>query len=291
VTDPSGDRAATVAETRAGLPDPGDLAPGDAWAADFDWHRVALHRVRSADDPRFARAYELLWREFGAQHEVEQRSVLEARLAWRPAAPVDGCALRYELLVVERAGEIVAVRDHTAILPLASDGPVVVHLSHALVLPAERKSGLGAWLRALPVATARACARESGAGARDVVLVAEMEPHDPAIEARTARLRIYGRAGFRAIDPARVDYHQPDFRTPAEIDATGVAPLPLTLVVRRVGREHEPAIAARELRAIVRALYTMYGAHQRASDMAPLWKRFERLPEEGEEVRLLAPLP
>jgi GNAT superfamily N-acetyltransferase len=271
-------------------PDAADLAPGDAWAATLDWTALAVHRVRSPDDPRFTVAYDLLWREFGAQHEMEQRGVIESRLEWRPSQPIAGCALRYEMLVVERAGEIVALRDHTAILALDdATAPVVVHLSHALVLPAARRSGLGAWLRGLPLAGARDCAIAAGAPGRRIVLVAEMEPPEPPSEERLARLRIYGRAGFRCVDPARIDYHQPDFRPAAAIDASGLLPLPLSLIVRRVGREDEASLPASEVRAIVRALYAMYGAHQRDTDMAPLWARHAALPDGDQRIALLVP--
>lgn len=273
-------------------PDAADLAPGDAWAAKLDWSDLEVHRVDSPADPRLDAAYELLWREFGARDEMEQRKVIASRLAWRPSHPVGGCALQYEMLVVERAGAIVALRDHSAILSLEDPGaPVVVHLSHALVLPAARRGGLGAWLRSMPVACARSCAAAAGAAGRPVVLVAEMEPADPTSEERMARLRIYGRAGFRCVAPERVAYHQPDFRPAAAIDASGVAPLPLTLVVRRVGRETEHAMPASEVRAVVRALYAMYGAHQRTSDMAPLWERFAALPDGDEPVALVEPVP
>lgn len=273
-------------------PDAADLAPGDAWAATLDWNDLVVHRVAAPDDVRFSAAYELLWGEFGAQNEMEQRAVIESRLAWRPSRPVGGCALQYELLVVERAGEVVALRDHTAILPLDDPtAPVVVHLSHALVLPPARRGGLGAWLRSLPLACARACATGAGAPGRGIVLVAEMEPADPVIVERMARLRIYGRAGFRCIDPERIAYHQPDFRPPAAIDASGVEPVPLSLVVRRVGRESEPGMPASEVRAVVHALYAMYGAHQRDADMAPLWARHAALPDGDEQVDLLAPVP
>lgn len=270
-------------------PDAADLAPGDAWAAGRDWQDIVVHRVRTVDDPMFARAYAALWGQFGGLDEMEQRAVIVSRLAWDPRAPVRGCALLYEMVVLERAGDIVAVRDHTAILPLdARDGHVVVHLSHALVTPAERGSGLGAWLRALPLEAARACAAGAGVSPLQVTLVAEMDPPDPAIAERMARLRIYGRAGFGCVDPARVDYRQPDFRPPAEIDASGVHPLPLALMVRRVGAEAQPTISGETLRAVVRALYTMYGVHQRDGDMAPLWARIEALPSGDEQVRLLA---
>ncbi|MFN8603209.1 MAG: hypothetical protein U0842_22285 [Candidatus Binatia bacterium] len=271
--------------------DAADLAPGDAWAATLDWSDLVVHRVASIDDVRFAAAYELLWGEFGAQNEMEQRAVIASRLAWHPTRPVGGCALLYELLVIERDGEIVALRDHTAILPLDDpSAPVVVHLSHALVMPPARRGGLGAWLRGLPLACARECAAEAGAAGRRVVLVAEMEPADPVIAERMARLRIYGRAGFRCVDPDHIGYHQPDFRPPADIDASGVEPVPLTLVVRRVGREDEHVMPASEVRAVVRALYAMYGAHQRPNDMAPLWARHAALPHGDEQVALLAPL-
>jgi hypothetical protein len=67
--------------------------------------------------------------------------------------------------------------------------------------------------------------------------------------------------------------------------------LPLSLIVRRVGREDEATLPASELRAIVRALYAMYGAHQRDGDMAPLWARHAALPDGDEQIALLAPVP
>jgi hypothetical protein len=141
------------------------------------------------------------------------------------------------------------------------------------------------------VSAAEASCSGVAAAARRIVLVAEMEPADPAIEERMARLRIYGRAGFRCVAPERVAYHQPDFRTAAAIDASAVTPLPLSLIVRRVGREDEDTLPASEVRAIVRALYVMYGAHQRPADMAPLWTRHAALPEGDEQIALLAPAP
>ena len=61
-------------------------------------------------------------------------------------------------------------------------------------------------------------------------------------------------------------YHQPDFRAPHEIDATGgPRPLPFQLIVRRVGREHEQTISGAEVRQLVEALYAIYGAQFRAA--------------------------
>jgi hypothetical protein len=47
-----------------------------------------------------------------------------------------------------------------------------------------------------------------------------------------------------------------------------VQPVPLALVIRRVGREHERTILGGEARSIARALYTMFGVHVRADHMA-----------------------
>ena len=232
---------------------PQDLAPGDLRSASLDLARFSIAHIRSVDDPLFETAYALLWAEFGARHEMERRETLERRLALAPQ-------MRYELLLVQHAGRPAAVRDHTAIR--AAHG-VVVHLSHNLVLPAWRRTGLAGWMRALPLLAAR----ELDPGAA-VTLAAEMESPHGADPARSIRLQAYEKAGFRKVDPAALRYHQPDFRAPGEIDAAGgPRPLPLQLVLRRVGREAETSIPGRDLRSIVRALYEMYGRQFRAADL------------------------
>jgi GNAT superfamily N-acetyltransferase len=250
-----------------------DLAPGDRGVAERDWSDVSVHRVAGPGDPDFALAYEHLWREFGARGEMETRRVIEERIAWDPARPVGRFALAYELLVLRRRGQLAALRDHTAVVRLDAKrrplhGPVVVHLSHALVLPAERGSGLAAWLRALPLQTARRAAVAAGcpAGA-PIVLVAEMEPRDPYRPARMTRLRSYERAGFSMLDPAATPYAQPDFRVLAGATAE---PIPLGLVVRRVGREHEREMPAGEVAALVASIYAVYGVHVPAAALDPL---------------------
>jgi hypothetical protein len=241
-----------------------------------DWSELQVHRVPDARDPDFALAYEKLWREFGPRGEMERRRVIEERLAWDPARPVGDAALAYELLVLRRGGEVVALRDHTAVVrldargrPLA--GPVVVHLSHAFVALPERGSGLAAWLRALPLQAARRCARQAGADpAAPIVLVAEMEPPAPGEPERMGRLRSYERAGFRKVDPAAAAYAQPDFRPPELLaDATPEA-IPLELVLRRVGREHEERMPAAEVEAVVAAIYAVYAVHVPAAALGPL---------------------
>ncbi|MGH7804321.1 MAG: hypothetical protein ACREQJ_08225, partial [Candidatus Binatia bacterium] len=88
---------------------------------------------------------------------------------------------------------------------------------------------------------------------------------------------------------ARVVYAQPDFRAPAEIDATGARPVPLTLVVRRVGRETEEQITGAEVRSLVEALCAMFEIHTRPADMAPVRHLAAGLPKDDETVSLVVP--
>jgi hypothetical protein len=275
---------------------PEDLAPGDVRALEVDWGGLRVERVRSPEHPLFPRLYGRLWHEFGPRGEMEKEAVIAQRLGWDPRRPVEHHALLYEMLAVLAGDDVVGLRDHTAIVPMPPHrgehpGQVIVHLSHIIVEAPLRGGGLSAWLRAFPLQAARECAAAAGEPASDrVTLVAEMEHPDGHTPGVMARLRSYDRAGFLKIDPDAVRYVQPDFRPPAEIDGSSVQPVPLALVVRRVGREHEPTLAGAEVRAIVRALYTMFAVHMRADHMAPLWGLFDRFPGPGETVRLRRPL-
>jgi hypothetical protein len=269
-----------------------DFAPGDRREPPEAWHDLRLHVVESGDDPWFAAGFELLAAEFAARGELETREVLERRLTWNPQRPIRGCALLYRMMLLLRGDECVAVRDHTAILPIATpDVPeVVVHLSHSLVMPAWRRRGISAILRALPVATARMCASAAGRTDAHITLVAEMEPWDPAKPDSVARMRACEKAGLVKIDP-RIAYQQPDFRPAAEIDASGGPRLlPLELVVWRVGREPERMIEATEVHELVRCLYEMYAVEFRVQDMEPCFEVLRRLTTSGvESYALLQP--
>lgn len=256
---------------------PADLAPGDERALAVDWSALRLERVDSTDHPWFERAYDRLWHEFGARNEMESRATIAARLAAKVRRHRDH-ALSYELLVVRAGDTLVAVRDHTAAVPLVTDDRVVVHLSHAIVEPAHRRGGLAGWLRALPLHTARACADAVGRPRPAISLVAEMDPPDDVTPDVMTRLRSYARANFKMVDPA-IAYVQPDFRPAATIDATGLQPVSLVLILRRVADELATIIAGSELRALIAALYTVYDAQQRPADMAPLWSRLAALPD------------
>lgn len=253
------------------------LAPGDGKSAALDPALFDWTRICAREDGDFERAYAALWGEFGEAGEMESREVIAGRFAM-------GAAMRYELVMVSRDGALAAVRDHTAIW---AEGEVVVHLSHVLVAPEWRRSGLAGWLRAVPIVAARAVAAAHGAADEAVTLVGEMEHDDGSDTKRAVRLAAYERAGYRKLD---VRYFQPDFRAPAEMDATGGArPLPFQLIVRRVGREGECAMPGRDVRRIVSALYAMYGAQFRPQDMAHPALSMAALPGDGEMVALLPP--
>jgi hypothetical protein len=209
------------------------------------------------------------------KNEMESPAILEGRFRLAPG-------MQYEMVLVLKEGEIAAVRDHTLI---PSAGEVVVHLSHNLIEPKYRRTGLAGWMRAFPVATAR----ETSPGAL-VMLVAEMEYDDPNEPERGIRLKAYEKAGFLKIDPAAVRYYQPDFRAAEVIDAEGGArPLPFQLLVRRVGRESERAMTGGEARRIVESLYRMYGAQFRPQDMAHPSLSLDGYPGENAEVLLIPP--
>jgi GNAT superfamily N-acetyltransferase len=275
-----------------------DLAPGDRRANRLDVTPLELRAIRSIDDPAFPPAYDFLARVFGSAGALESIDVLARRFAWPAGPQEDGWALRYEMLAVsDRAGNLAAVRDHTAaVAPVApgSDTPAaVVHLSHALVAPDWRRSGIGGWLRALPLQVARDLLRATGraANAAPITLVAEMEEPPPAALARPASLLAYEKAGFRKLDPARVSYFQPDFRAPAAIDhAGGPCHLPFSLVIRQISREHEGELTGAQARSLARALYRVYRDGCRRADLSPLLAAVdETYPGPLERVRLVPP--
>jgi hypothetical protein len=272
-----------------------DLAPGDRSVAERDWSQLRVHRIREVGDPDFAAAYDRLFQEFGSRGEMEALAVIRERLAWDPARPVGRAALAYELLVLRLGDERVAMRDHTAVVRLdpagrPAPGPLVVHLSHALVEPAHRGGGLAAWLRALPLQTARRCAAAAGSPpATPIVLVAEMEPPNPARPGRMPRLKSYEHAGFRKVDPAAAPYAQPDFRSREAPPGAMPPPIPLSLILRRVGRESEPSMPAAELAAVVESIYAVYGVHMPAEALDPLRAAAREWTARQPSFRLLPP--
>ena len=272
---------------------PEDLAPGDKKALELDSRDFQVTRICSSGHPLFDEAFGRVWEVFGSHHTVEPREVIERRLAWHPATAIGNYWLRYEMVLVQRQNQFVAVRDHSAVVAIRRrDTPyTVVHLSHIYVDQIWRRTGLAGWLRAWPLQTARASLASVGLPLNSpITLLAEMEHSEPQLPDRMIRLEAYGKAGFKKIDPARVKYVQPDFRPPTEIDASGGSrPLPFALIVRRVGREKEEMIHGAEIREIDQCLYTMYGTGFREQEMAPVWKTLAEYPANEEEIALVEP--
>ena len=256
------------------------LAPGDAKSAALDPAEFSWTKIRTVTDPSFPTAYDALWQEFGAANEMERVQTLEARFQL-------GHAMRYEMVLVQHEEEFAAVRDHTAVW---IEGEVVVHLSHVLVGEKWRRSGLAGWLRAVPILTAHEVASAHGRPEAPITLVGEMEYDDGSDPKRAIRLLAYERAGYVKVAPGIVRYHQPDFRSAEEIDASGGAvPLPFQLIVRQIGREGERTVETTRVSKWIRALYAMYGAQFRPDDMAHPALRLDHLAAAGCSLPLLPP--
>jgi hypothetical protein len=269
---------------------PEHLAPGDARSLEGDWADMELHGITSIEDPFFSLAFGALCAEFGDAGEMEQESVIARRMQWLPGQMINGASMQYALQLVTRRGEFVAVRDHTVII-LESEPGAVVHLSHNLVAPEWRRSGIAGWMRALPVATAMDSIRSLQlSDSSPVTLIGEMEHFDPARSATLVRLTAYEKAGFKMVDPSLVSYFQPDFRDPAEIDlSSGPQPLPLTLMLRRIGHEAEDFVEGAEILHGVKALYKMYAAEFRSADMYQVYESMKTYPSPADRIPLKPP--
>ena len=269
---------------------PAHLAPGDGKSLEPDWSDFELHQIRDKSDPFFEMAFGALWNEFGDKGEMEQVEVIADRLRWNLLQSRQGAFLRYALVLVTHRGEFVAVRDHTVIV--LEDRPgAVVHMSHNLVAEKWRRSGIAGWMRAIPVSTALEClaALKRPAGS-PITLVGEMEHLDQSKPDTKVRLTAYEKAGFKMVDPKRVSYLQPDFRHPRDIDeSSGPIPVPLCLMLRRVGHEVEVSVSGVEVLQVVHALYRMYGVGFRESDMKVVEDSLSTYPAPLEAIDLLPP--
>lgn len=265
---------------------PRDLAPGDQRSKKFDWTGFRFIEVLTPDDPDFPRLYEALAAVFAPLGEMESAAVLRHRLSWQGKKQENGRHLSYRMLALEKNGIFTAVRDHTIILTPEPKPSACVHLSHVFVAPGWRRTGLAGWMRAFPIRDARQVCHNAGFPKKTpITLVAEMEPLTSTEQ--LPRLQAYSRAGFRRIAPDLVSYHQPDFRSPAEIDASGGPfPLPFWLMIRRVGAKNGNKISGLELKRLVSALYAMYATGFRPQDMAPLWRELENYPPDDAFIAL-----
>ncbi|NDC80509.1 MAG: hypothetical protein EB090_04465 [Verrucomicrobia bacterium] len=271
-----------------------DLAPGDRRSAEADLGGITFHLIESAQDPLFQVGFMKLTDLFGPRGEMETRPVIEHRFSWNIRQPQPGKPLFHYamILALDPGNQVAAVRDYTAIVHAPPErAACTVHLSHLWIDPAYRRSGLAGWMRAFPVETARTLlARARHALHAPITLAGEMEFPDGLDEARNIRLLAYEKAGYLKVDPKLIPYLQPDFREPADIDASdGPRPIPMTPIIRRVGRESENSAPASEIRTLIRDLYAMYSDTFRPSDMAPLWDRWRSYPDGNTPVPLIPP--
>lgn len=230
--------------------------------------------ISSPDHPKFDLAFRLLDDYFGEAGEMETRDVIAKRLNLKPESPINGYHMLYQIMMLYSGNECVGLRDHTAILGENSN-EVVVHLSHVLVLTKWRRKGLSAILRTLPVNTAHECSRRVGKPNLPVTLFCEMEPLDLSIPANKIRRISYKKAGYKALG-STLNYAQPDFRKPSIIDADpeGQKPIPLDVLLLRLGRHESNSISAEEVITYIKQVYAVYSHSFRKEEMQPCMNWF-----------------
>lgn len=213
--------------------------------------------LRLADATTFDQGYEPLFERFGPPGEIERRDLLRRWFDGPVPGPDPEIDVRYHMVLAwDPTGALAGVRDCFVTVDRKARR-VVVLLSHVLVLPPARRSGLAALLRAVPIELARRAAAEHGVDDPAITLFGEMETVVPAERDTVIRYVAYGRAGFRAVDPRALAYAQPDF---GEFDDLG-APVPLVPVVRLVGHEGRDQLTGDEALAMMRHLRAIHARH------------------------------
>lgn len=245
------------------LLDPSDVFEGESEAkVHAALERFRLQCVGSAQDPAFDEVYGVLAAEFAHRGEMESREVVTSRLRGAFEIETPPLHVRYFLITAREAdGTLCGVRDLCVSVDRQSLR-CVVYLAHTLVLPAWRRTGLAALLRAVPATLARREVASLGGDPKsaDILLAAEMEPVDPRARDTVIRLLAYGRSGFAVIPPAILPYCQPDFRD-LEPGGAEPRPIPLIAVIRWIGQEHRRTVPVAVAEAYVRHLYAVYGIH------------------------------
>ncbi|HND29574.1 MAG TPA: hypothetical protein PKY30_08160 [Myxococcota bacterium] len=198
--------------------------------------------------PEFDQAYAALWEEFGEKGELENRAVLLDDL--KGPRPRNGGVVRYHLMTFHEGERLVGIRDVFSVC-FPDRKFCYVLLSHSLVLPAWRRSGVATLIRAAPAAAARRALQEEGAALDcDRLLMAEMDPIDPHSDPTVIRVLAYGKAGFRMIAPDWLPYVQPDF-SDWKVQNRAPRPIPMVPVLRWVGHEEAEALPAQMIRGLL----------------------------------------
>lgn len=240
------------------LLDPADLAPLDRPKAEAALGRLRFEDVRDPDSASFDAAYRLLDAFFGPRGEMEERSAIARFVRERRIPFSPGLEGHYHLVAAWDGDALVGVRDCYVDLDLDA-GVCVVALSHSLVVPEHRRTGLAAILRALPVTLARRVVAERAGRPLPTLIAAEMEPVDPENVDTIVRMVAYGRSGFAVLDPARFRYSQPEFRDLPDAAHTGI---PLLGVIRPVGIDLDPAAPALPVELAAAYPRLFHGCHR-----------------------------
>lgn len=196
----------------------------------------------------FDQAYDALWEEFGERGELENRAVLLDDL--KGPRGRNGGVVRYHLMTFHEGQRLAGIRDVFSVC-FPDRKFCYVLLSHSLVLPAWRRSGVATLIRAAPAAAARHALQEEGADLdSDRLLMAEMDPIDPRSDPTVIRVLAYGKAGFRILAPEWLPYVQPDF-SDWKVQNREPRPIPMVPVLRWVGHEDVEALPATLIRGLL----------------------------------------
>ena len=276
-------RGGTVARSRGSRPSPRRPRPGRPRRRRRATGRTSrVRRIRDAEDPDFAVAYERLWGEFGARGEMETARG-DPRAAGVGSRHVPSAARGARLRAARAAPRGEPSRRCATTPPWCAStraggrlpAPSWCTSRTRFVEPAHRGSGLAAWLRALPLQTARRCAAAAGcAPGTPIVLVAEMEPPDPAEPAAMAAAALLrarrlpeGRSERGALRAAGLP--------PAR--GAGAAPRPSRCrsasCCAASGARARSAMPAAEVAAVVEAIYAVYAVHVPARGARPAARR------------------
>jgi 4-aminobutyrate aminotransferase/(S)-3-amino-2-methylpropionate transaminase len=266
----------------------GDIPPGE----NPEKARAALQRFQLEEvrrDEAFTIGYDTLDVQFGPVGEIERRDVLgrwfrEGSLS-RAGSVVQ---VTYHMSLVWDGDALAGVRDDFTAVDRET-GRVVAFMSHSLVLPAWRRTGLATLLRALPAAHARVDAERLGIAASERSLLAEMEMMEPDRQETRVRLLAYGKAGFRVVPPWHLPYAQPDFR---DLAALGVVaqPVPMMILVRQVGEESLTTVDPRRARTLLDHLAAVHAPTVDAAQIGAMHRNVShRLDPRGGPITLIDP--
>jgi|GEM_PF-97225 len=251
--------------------------------------RFELEEVRT--DEAFEFGYRALDAQFGPINEIERRDVLQEWFQNKSLTPAEQRVRAfYHMSLVWEGRTLAAVRDDFGVVDRQT-GHLVAFLSHSLVLPAYRRSGVAALLRALPAVHARNDAVALGVEPTEVSLLAEMDMFEPQRHESLVRLYSYGKAGFRVVPPWHVPYAQPDFRDVLTLGIE-VQPVPMMLLVRQVGEESRTTIEPRRARTLLDALAAIHHVTVDAEQIHAMHRNVSyRLDPKGGPIPLLDPAP